>query len=115
MLALIGISNTIYSAAEIVGGGVTASDVETNTQNAYGTKCPDSNRTCGYWKYYSFPTNVSDFMANYNWPSGYGSQASLHKTEGGYVRDIDTSTKQDSEAYAETSKDVDHWYYAYYS
>lgn len=114
MLALIGISNTIYSA-EIAGGEVSTSDVETNTQNAYGTKCPDSNRTCGYWTYYSFPSNVSDFMANYNWPSGYGSQASLHKTAGGYVRAIDTSTKQDSEAIAKTSKDVDHWYYAYYS
>lgn len=54
-------------------------------------------------------------MANYNWPSGYGSQASLHKTAGGYIRAIDTSTKQDSEAIAKTSKDVDHWYYAYYS
>lgn len=38
MLALIGISNTIYSAAEIAGGEVSTSDVETNTQNAYGTK-----------------------------------------------------------------------------
>lgn len=37
-------------------------------------------------------------MANYNWPSGYGSQASIVQDDVTY-NSIDTSTKKDSEAY----------------
>lgn len=115
VITMSGISNVTYSASEVSGSGISSKDMEVETYTSYGVQCPNSTKTCGQWTYYSIPDNVSDFMANANGSSGYGSQASLLLSNGDYVRDIDTSTAESSEAYAQSWASTDHWYYAYYS
>lgn len=105
----------LYSADELGGASAVAPE-ERLYHTDSSVACYGIPGDCGYWTYGSgVDGQISSFYANYHKLSGYGSQASVRKSDGSLVRSIDTSTASSSHAYAETSSSATHYYYAYYS
>lgn len=103
-------------ATTIVGGSEKDTNVNARLFHTKKKKCPKSSSICGRWEYGSGlqPDKISQFRANYYKKSGWGSQASLRKKGGSLLRDRDSSTSVNSEAYASTDRVVTDYYYAYY-
>ncbi len=111
---LIGVLSTPILSAST--GDVASVNNDERGRHTASKQCPNSNKRCGRWYYgRANGLSVSDFMANYNYPSGYGSQASMITDNNIKVKAIDSDRGKYSEAYAHTGDQVLHYYYAYYS